>query len=109
KPDRAFLALDSDRRGTCVPVPIRGVVFLRKSEKDIRLEQVDGARALPDLWALSFRIRGHVGLTRSFSALSTMAGTTAIWNLYRPLRTDVLREVIALIVDLCSKQAGPPP
>src|SRR5262249_8380126 len=32
KPDRAFLALDSKRRGTCVPVPIRGVVFLRKSE-----------------------------------------------------------------------------
>jgi len=105
-PDRAFLALDSGRRGTCVPVPIRGVVFLRKSEKDIRLEQVEAARALPDLWALSFRVRRHAGLAGCFSALSGMASATAIWNLYRPLRMDVLSEVVALIVDLCSKQAG---
>jgi hypothetical protein len=107
KPDRAFLALDSERRGTCVPVPIRGVVFLRKSEKEIRLEQVEATRALPDLWELSFRVRGHGGLARCFSALSGMASATTIWNLYRPLRMDVLSEVIALIVDLSSKQAGP--
>jgi hypothetical protein len=107
KPDRVFLALDSEGRGNCRPVPIRGVVFLRHSEGDIRLEQVERARALPDLWALSFRMLGHTGFARCFSALSGMAGTTALWNLYRPLRRDVLNEIVSLIANLCSAQPDP--
>ena len=102
KPDRIFLALDSDRTGDCKPVPIRAIVFLRESDAELRLEPVENLRALPDLWALTFRLKGISGVVQSFSRLSQLATATTIWNLYRPLRMDTLGDVVSLIVKTCS-------
>jgi hypothetical protein len=107
KPDRVVLALDSDRTGDCKPLPIKSIVFLRESRDDdqIRLERVEGVRSLPDLWALSFRPKGDTGLARSFRGLSSLATATTVWNLYRPLRTDTLNDVVDHIVNVCGPGA----
>jgi hypothetical protein len=102
RPDRVVLALDSDRRGDCRPIPIRSIVFLRESSDDqIRLERVEAVRSLPDLWALSFRPKGDTALARSFRGLSNLATATSVWNLYRPLRVDLMNDVIDRIVSDC--------
>lgn len=99
KADRAFLRLDPDRSGSADPVPIRAIVFLRPSDGDVRLERVEPVRALPDLWALNFRMRGDAAAARSFEGLSRLAASTTVWNLHRPLRIDVLPDVVACIAD----------
>jgi hypothetical protein len=100
RPDRIFFALNADRSGNCHPVPIKAIIFLRESDEDIRLEQVEKARALPDLWSLNFRI--GVELAQSFSALSQLAHAASVWNLYRPLRMDVMDDVVSRIVEACA-------
>jgi hypothetical protein len=102
KPDRIFLALDPARSGDCNPVLIRAIIFLRESDKNIHLEPVEKARALTDLWSLSFRVKGHAALARSFSGLSQLAASVSLWNLYRPLRMEVLGDVVSRIVEACA-------
>lgn len=105
RPDRVVLALNSDRSGDCKPVPIRSIVFLRESSDDqIRLERVESIRSLPDLWALSFRPKGNTALGRSFRGLSSLATGTMIWNLYRPLRIEMMNDVIDHIVTVCGSK-----
>jgi hypothetical protein len=101
RPDRVFLAVDADRRGDGRPVPIRGIVLLRESARDVVIEPTEAALCLPDLLALTFRIRGNAGLARSFKGLSELAAATPIWNLHRPLRIDRLDEVVRRIVETC--------
>jgi hypothetical protein len=104
RPDRVVLALDSNRSGNSKPVPIRSIVFLRESSDDqIRLEPVESVRSLPDLWALSFRPKGDSALAHSFRRLSSLATGAAVWNLYRPLRVDMLNDVIDRIVSVCGR------
>jgi hypothetical protein len=102
KSDRVILALDSERRGTSRPIPIRSIVFLRESGDAVRLERVETGQALRDLWALSFRHKGVDALARSFSELGRLATGVKVWNLYRPLRKDALNEVISQIVNVCA-------
>src|SRR5688572_24125587 len=54
RPDRVFLALDDDRKGSSAPVPIKAVVFLREAD-DLRIERAAATAAVPDLWHLKFR------------------------------------------------------
>ena len=95
RPDRIVLRIDDARAGTADPVPIRAILLLRESDGEIRLEPVERVRALPDLYALSFRIGGRDSAADTFARVSRLAGATAIWNLHRPLRLDNLEQVVA--------------
>jgi hypothetical protein len=97
--DRIYLALDEKRRGSVDPVPIRALVFLRESADDIYLEQVPPARALPDLWALGFRLPNDGARAQCFKQITRFAGNVPVWNLYRPLRLDRLPETVSRIVN----------
>jgi len=99
KPDRVLLQIDEARAGTADPLPVRAILFLRQSEDEIRLEPVAKVRALPDLYALGFRIGGTDAAAESFAKISRLAAGTAVWNLHRPLRVDALEAVIACIAD----------
>lgn len=99
--DRIYLAVDEERRGSGAPVPIRGLVLLRESPGEVRAERIAGARALPDLWALSFRLPAPLGPDRCFSQLSGLVNRVPVWNLYRPLRRASLDATVASIVDVC--------
>ena len=97
QPDRVFLRIDDDRAGTGDAVPIRAIVFLRRSENEIRLERLKAIRSLPDLWSLSFRVPGSVASAQLFEGLSQLAARVTLWNLHRPLRPDNLEAVVACI------------
>jgi hypothetical protein len=99
RPDRVFLALDADRKGSSAPVPLAGIVFLRESEDGIRVEPAEPPTALADLWALNFRLPTGEGRTQSFQRLSGLAGGVRLANLYRPLRLAALDDTVIAIVD----------
>jgi hypothetical protein len=95
--DRVHFSLDRSRRGDCTPLPIRSVVFLRRSDGDVALERVPAADALRDLWALSFRLPTSEDRERCFQSIATLADAIRVWNLSRRLRLGGLRHVIERI------------
>lgn len=97
--DRIYLALDEKRRGSVDPIPVRALVFLRQSADEIYLERVPAARALPDLWALAFRLPNDTARAQCFKQITAFAGHVPVWNLYRPLRLESLPETVSRIVD----------
>ena len=99
--DRIHLALDPDRAGSSLPVPIRALVFLREPADEIRLERLQGGGLLPDLWTLNFHLQNRLARSRSFTQLAQLAGSIPVWNLHRPLALTNLHEVVSRIVEVC--------
>lgn len=99
-PYRMALALD-DSAGDGAPVRIAGVVFLRQDETTPRIEPVDAAVALRDLWALAFRLPSEEHVVRSFEMIATLAAAVPAWNLYRRLDFENLLDVVDLVIDTC--------
>jgi hypothetical protein len=56
--------------------------------------EVDAARALPDLWALSFRLPSREDTVRCFDAITRLAESVPVYELVRPLRFDALAATI---------------
>jgi hypothetical protein len=99
RPDRVFLVLDEDRKGSSAPVPIRAIVFLREASDGPRLERATTSVALPDLWALNFRLRTDEGRAQSFRHLARLADAVPLWNLYRPLRLENLDATVSQVAE----------
>ena len=97
QPDRVFLRFDEDGAATADPLPLRAVVFLRQCDDQIRLEEINPVRSLPDLLALTFRVPGVGPTAEAFRRVSELVRATTVWNLYRPLRMDNLETVVATI------------
>jgi len=95
--DRIHFALDPDRRGDCSPLPLRALVFLRRGEGGLTLERVPAADALPDLWALAFRLPTAADRERCFRSIAGLADGIRVWNLSRELRLDGLDDVVGII------------
>lgn len=98
---RIHLALDDDVRGDCEPVPIRAIVFLRSGAERCEAANVDPLRAVPDLWAQSFRLPSRAEGARRFCQLVDLAGRVPLWDLTRPRGFERLPEVVEHIVGLC--------
>ena len=101
RPDRVYLAIDDDHRGSSAPVPITAVVFLRESPDAIAVTPMTRGAALPDLWSLSFRLATDDGRGRTFRQLARLAGALPIWNLCRPMRLGSLDATVEQIVRMC--------
>ena len=100
---RVMLAIDDGRRGGVEPVPVAAAVILRIAEEDeIRLERLDPATAIRDMWALAFRIPDSPDRTRTFEQLADLAGTTPVYNLHRPLTFETLPQVVEVVKELCA-------
>jgi hypothetical protein len=96
--DRVHLVLDEVARGDGAPIPISGIVFLRRGpEGRARMERVEPTRALPDLWALSWRLPSTEDVIRCFDGITSLIDSIRIWNLYREPSLDGLDEVVSLI------------
>lgn len=106
RPDRVFLALDDDRRGSSAPVPIRGIVMLLESTDGVKMERAASPVALADLWALSFRLPTNEARSRAFKQLARLAGAVPTWNLYRPLRLGSLDAVVAYVAERIDRHRG---
>jgi len=96
RPDRIYLGLDEDRKGSSAPVPIKAIVFLREAE-ELRIEPVTASVALTDIWHLNFRLATTEFRARAFRQLTRLAGAVPSWNVYRPLRLESLEATVRLI------------
>lgn len=99
-PDRVHLSIDQARRGTSDPLPLAGVVLLRV-DGALRIERLGAAEAIPELWTLSLGLPTARDRERRFGQVASLAATVPTWNLYRPLRYDLIDEVIDLVVATC--------
>ena len=104
-PDRVYLAVDEATRGDDAPVPLRGVVFLRRSEGEMTIERVPADRALPDLWTLSFHLPNDQDRSRCFRTIAELAKQVPVWNLHRRLSFDHIPEVVDGIISTCLSES----
>jgi len=102
RPDRIYLGLDDDRKGSGAPVLITGIVFLREAE-DVRMEPVAPSVAVADLWHLNFRLATTEFRAQSFQQLTRLAGAVPSWNVFRPLRLASLDATVELIAERFSR------
>jgi hypothetical protein len=98
RPDRVYLGLDDDRKGSSAPVPIKAILFLREAD-ELRIEPVSPSVAVADLWHLNFHVASNEFRARSFQQLTRLAGVVPSWNVYRPLRLASLDATVALIAE----------
>lgn len=96
--DRVHLAVDPALRGDCRPVPLAGIMLLRRAEHDVRVERAETAEAIRDLWSLSFRLPTSADRTLCFAAIVGLARSVPTWNLHRPLRFDELAATVDRVV-----------
>ena len=96
-PERVHFALPEASRGTCAPVPLGAILLLRESAGAIEMSRVDPSRAIPDLWALSFRLPDHQDRVRCFAGVTALADGVPVYNLARPLRMDTLASTVELV------------
>jgi hypothetical protein len=101
-PERLYLTVQGSARGDGSPVPIRGVVFLRRSENEsTALERLPPESAVPDLWALSFNLPTDESRAQCFRGVTSLAAEVPVWNLHRRLTVDRLAETVDRIVSTC--------
>jgi hypothetical protein len=93
------LVLNASRRGDARPIPLAGIVLLRRSSGDIKISPVDPPAAIRDLFALSFK--GVLDQGRSFEDLAALVSAVPVWNLERRLEFDNLPHVIEALVRTC--------
>jgi hypothetical protein len=96
--DRVRLALAPEARGTCAPVPIAGLLFLRPSDGEVALEPIAPARTLPDLWRFSFRLTA-AHRAGCFERIADLAASVPMWNLRRPLTLEALEPTVDAVLE----------
>jgi hypothetical protein len=99
EPHRVHLAIEEGLRGDGLPVPLRGIVFLR--EGDLDMQRVPTQASLRDLWTLSFKLPTDPARARCFQGIAALASGVPVWNLHRPLTFTSLGSVIERIVSTC--------
>ena len=100
-PDRVYLSIEENLRGDARAVPIGGIIFLRRSTDGMSLERVSVPESLRDLWALSFSLPTDESKRRCFRAITPLAESVPVWNLYREFRFDNLSSVIDKLISTC--------
>lgn len=100
-PERVHLALDDELRGSGDPVPIAGLVLLRRSAPEIRLEPADATALLADLWTVSFNLPTDEDRIRCFTGIVDLAAAVPTWTLDRPLSFDTLPDVLDRVEEIC--------
>lgn len=100
-PDRHRFRLPPDARGDGRSIPLSAILLLRDSEEPPAVRPLAVQEAIPDLWALSLRLKSDDG-AHCFQTLVEAAGGVPVFNLRRRLRVDELPATIARIVDAVS-------
>lgn len=95
--DRVHYSLESERR-TCDPVPLGGIALLNEADVAPRLERVEGADVVRDLWAVSLNLPTDEDRARCFEAVSELASGVRTWSLERRLLVGELPETVECLV-----------
>jgi hypothetical protein len=99
--DRMHLALDDRLRGSGGPVPLAGIVLLRRAASVPELQRVDGTPLLQDLFTMAFGLPTDADRTRRFEAVVELVGGVPVWVFDRPLRFDLLEAVVRQLAEGC--------
>lgn len=100
-PERIHLAIDPSRRGNGTPVPLAGLVILRRGTPDIQLYRVPAARFLPEIASVAWLLPGERERLRIFDKVTRVATQVPVWLLDRPLEFDTLPDVIDRLIGEC--------
>lgn len=98
------LVIDESRRGGAAPVPLAGVVLLRRADTGITLTRVGQAPALRDLFALSFG--AVVDPAGAFEGLASLVAQVPVWNLERRLDYSMLPQIVDAVIEKCLASPG---
>jgi len=90
---RQPMIFDPARRGDGRPVPLAGIVLLRRAEK-IEMHAAGAADAARDLFALSFRLPTDESRRSCFAHVVDLTARVAAYDLRRPLSMAAMPEVI---------------
>jgi hypothetical protein len=97
--ERVHLLMEESVRGTGDPLPLRAIVLLKPGEGAPTLRRVPSARAIPDLWALTFKLPTDESRSACFAYLSDIASRVEILDLERPMMVEGLDAVVRLVAD----------
>jgi hypothetical protein len=100
-PDRVHLQLVHELRGSGDPVPLAGVVILRRGLPDIELYRVEPSRFLAELFTVSFNLPTDAERVRAFTGIADLAASVPLWLLDRPLEFDTLDRVVDRLIATC--------
>jgi hypothetical protein len=101
---RVSLSIEPSRRGNAVPVPLRGIVLLRRSDGEMSLVRADPGDAIRDLFNLCFR--GVFDRARAFREVASLVSAVPVWYLARRLDYGELPAVVDRIVTDCVGSRG---
>ncbi len=101
-PDRVHLAIDEELRGDSSPLPIRGIVLLRRTEGEMRLERAKSVDSLRDIWSLGLNLPTDKHRTQAFGDIAALSSRVPVWNLYRRLEFQNLNAVVDKIIHACT-------
>jgi hypothetical protein len=101
-PDRVHLAIDEELRGDSSPLPIRGIVLLRRTEGELRMEPARSVDSLRDIWSLGLNLPTDKHRTKAFGDIAALSSRVPVWNLYRRLEFQNLNDVVDKIIDACA-------
>ncbi len=93
------LVIPGKRRGEGSPVPLRGIVFLRRTEGETTVRRVPPEEALRRLWPANFHLPGEVEQARCFRLTGRLVGRVPAWELSRPMDWDSLPATVERIAE----------
>ena len=99
--DRIHLSLEGRARGGGAPVPLAGVVVLRRGTSDVELYRVSPERFVPELFTVGFVPPTHDGRARGFTGVVDLLGAVPVWLLDRPLEMGLLDHVVGRLIAEC--------
>ncbi len=99
--ERVHLAMEDGLRGSGDPVPLAGIIILKRGLPEITLYRVEPERFLPELFSVSFNLPSDIERARSFGGVVDLAGSTPLWLLDRPLEFATLDEVLDTVTGTC--------
>jgi hypothetical protein len=100
-PGRVLLTLDDAVRGGSAPVPLAAVVMLNLAAEGRTLRRVAPARAIPDLFTVTFNLPTDADRARAFTSAAALAGSVPVWSLERALDFASLPGLIDEVASRC--------
>lgn len=101
EPFRVHLAIDPSLRGDGSPIPAAAIIFLRRAQKNMRIERAEPNIALRDLWGLHFTLPTDEHRASAFHGVAALANLVPAWNLHRPFVFDDLDVVVDRVLSTC--------
>ena len=100
-PSRITMALATEDRGSCSPVPLRRIIMLQTGADEFKLTQISAVDAVPAIWQMTFMMPADEWKTFCFTRLVDLVKVVPVWRFERPLKFEALPETVGRLAALC--------